>query len=204
MTKKPTKAQLELRDLELDVWKKETEQRLIEAQGIAKGEFYYTGVVEEEQVHNLIDRLETWSNAHPGAPITVVINSQGGVVIDGFALYDYLTRLKSRGHHLTTVGLGIAGSMGGVLLQAGDERVMTPRAWMLVHEVQGFARGSFSEMKNIMRFNERLQEQAMDILAERSTWTRAKLKKSWVDDLWLDASDALAAGFIDRIESEDS
>lgn len=197
-----TKAQLEQEKLSLQIWKLQKEKDLIEGSPIASGEFVFVGPVTEEPVHDLIEKLDIWSRNHPKADIVITINSQGGVVLDGFALYDFIQSLRKRGHHVTTKSMGLAASMGGILLQAGDERVMTKRSWMLVHEVQGIAEGSFSEMKNVMKFNERLQEQALDILASRCSWTRGKIKKLWKDDLWLDAPDALKAGFVDRIEED--
>lgn len=194
--------ELKRQKLEHEVWKLGVERKRVENHPVAKGEFMFIGAVFEEPVHEMIEQMDIWSRNHPGDPITLVINSQGGVVVDGFALYDFIMELKRRGHSITTKGLGLQASMGGILLQAGDERVMTPRSWMLVHEVQGIAEGSFSDMKNVMKFNERLQNQALDILAERSNWSRRTIKTKWKDDLWLSAQDALKAGFIDRIEED--
>lgn len=216
MTPRPTAAQLDKLDLdwyeadiaridaerryyELENVKLEWETRLISERPIKHGEFVYAGEVEEEHVHALIEQMTTWSNLHPEQPITLYINSGGGYVTDGFALYDYLLSLRAKGHHVTTVGLGIVASMAGVLLQAGDERVITPRTWLMIHQVEFGAGGKLSTMKNLVRFNERLQEQALDVLAERSSVSKRTIKQKWTEDWWLDAGDALKGGFVDKI-----
>lgn len=204
----PTKAQLEATLLEAEIRETsakaemaELELKYLKARPQAKGHFAFVGPVCEDTVHRLIDKLEIWSETHPGGAITLTINSQGGSVIDGFALYDYLQALKARGHKLTTVGVGMCASMGGVLLQAGDERIVGPRCWLLIHEVQGITAGSFSQMEDDMKFNERLQAQALDILAERSLLTRKQIQNRWKrKDWWLDAADSLKGGFVDKIE----
>lgn len=197
-----SKVALEEEKLGLEIWKLSKEKDLIEKSARAQGEFTYFGPVVEKRVHEFIDTLDTWSRNHVGADITILINSQGGVVIDGFALYDFIQELKQRGHYITTKGLGLQASMGGILMQAGDNRVMTKHSWMMLHEVQGVADGSFSDMKNVIDFNRRLQEQGLDILAERSTLTKTKLRNRWKEDMWLDASDALKLGFIDSIQED--
>lgn len=204
----PTKAQLEATLLEAEIRETtakaemaELELKYLKARPQAKGSFAFVGPVHEDSVHRLIDKLEIWSETHPKGEIELTINSQGGSVLDGFALYDYLQALKARGHKLTTVGVGMVASMGGVLLQAGDERIMSPRCWLLIHEVQGLTAGSFSQMEDDMKFNERLQDQALDILAERSTLSRRQIKNRWKrKDWWISASEALTGGFVDNIE----
>src|SRR6478609_9456665 len=96
----PTKAFLEREKLALEVWKMGREKALVENGPIAKGEFTYVGPVIEEMVHDMITQLDNWSRNHPSKPISIVINSQGGVVIDGFALYDFIQEIRRRGHHV--------------------------------------------------------------------------------------------------------
>jgi ATP-dependent protease ClpP protease subunit len=174
---------------------------LVKQQPVADGHFMFIGPVLETSVHKLIEDIEVWRRGHVGAPITITINSQGGVVIDGFALIDYIQRLRREGHHVKMVGLGLIASMAAVILQMGDERIMTKHSWMLIHEVQGVAEGSFSVMEDDMKFNKRLQDQALNILAERASWQRKDILRKWKRrDCWLDAEEALAAGFVDEVE----
>jgi len=192
--------ELACQELELKVWKLQKERGVIENSPVAAGHFTLLGVVNDAKVHELMDNMTVWSNLHPGAPITLEINSEGGVVVSGNAFFDFLMRLRAKGHKLTTVAIGLCASMGAVILQAGEERIASPKAWLMLHEVQGVVEGATSEMKNAIKFNERLQSQVLDTLAARSNWTRASLRNKWKDDIWLDAEDALKAGFVDRIE----
>lgn len=191
--------QLRNRKLELEITRMEREQGLIDGSPIAAGEFMLMGPVDEE-IYDLMHRMDIWSRNHPEEEMTLIINSPGGTVVDGFAFYDFLMQLKRRGHRITTKGIGMQASMGGILLQAGDRRIMSQRSWMLIHEVQGIADGSLSEMTNLVKFNERLQNQALDILAQKAVWSKPRIKKTWKADTWLDAHDALKAGFVDEVE----
>lgn len=194
---------LELRNeqVELENWKLRTEKNLISESPTARGFFHLFDGVDDATVYDLMHRMDTWSAIHPNVPITFCINCPGGSVISGNALFDFLLELRRRGHHLTTKCIGMAASMGGILFQAGDERVITPRSWVLIHEVQGIVAGSFSEMEDDMRFNERLQEQALAILVERSTLSKRAIKAKWrKKDWWIDSAEAIKFGFADRIE----
>lgn len=191
----------ELKRVEAEVFQLELENRKIAAKGAQHGAYQYVGAVEEGAVHILIGELSSWSRANPEAPLTLFLNSQGGGAFDGFALFDFLQELRRKGHHVTIKGIGLVASMGSILLQAADERVMSPRAWMLIHEVQGVSAGSFSKMEDDIKFNKRLQNMALDIYTDRCNWTRARIVKNWTrKDFWLSAEEALEAGFCDRIE----
>jgi ATP-dependent protease ClpP protease subunit len=191
----------QLEEVRLDVLRKDRERKLVESDPKARGEFLYLGSVEENKCHFLIDRLDVWSQSHPGAPVTLQINSQGGVVLDGLALYDWLRDVLSpRGHHITTVGMGMVASMGGVLLQAGDVRLMTKHCKLLVHEVQALVAGSFSKIEDDMKFNEQLQDNCLEILASRSTMGKRAIKNRWArKDWWIAADEAVKLGFADGI-----
>lgn len=195
------KLEEEIRLVQLKADLAERELKDLDSMEMGRGEFAFVGKVKEESVHDMIEKLSQWSSANPGEPITIIINSEGGNVFDGFAFYDYVQHLKNIGHHVTTIGIGMQASMGGVLLQAGTERIMTPRSWMMMHEVQGIVAGALSEMEDDMKQNRRLQDQALDILSERSNLTKAAIKKKWIrKDWWLSAEECLKSGFIDRIE----
>lgn len=166
----------------------------------ARGEFHLLDAVDDEVVHELIYKMDTWKQKHPGEPITLYIDSPGGIVMSGLALCDYIDILRSEGHHITTVGLGLIASMAGVIHQMGDTRKLTKRSWLMIHEVQGVAMGSLTEQKDEIRLNERLQDQCLEILAAKSSMNKVAIKKRWVrKDWWLDAEEARKGGFVDDI-----
>ena len=152
-------------------------------------------------VDSWIDMLEHWERRDPGEPIVIRINSPGGDVLDGFALLDTILRLKRKGHHITTHGIGMIASMATILMQAGDERVLDANAWFMIHEISAGARGKTSEIEDELKFIGKLQDRLLDLLAERSTLTKTQIKRRWkkTDD-WMSAEEALSLGFVDRVE----
>lgn len=162
---------------------------------------FYTPVMSAT-VTKAMYELDSISRRRPEQPITIVFNSPGGVVTDGFTLYDFLRELSGRGHHITTKCMGAAASMGAILMQAGDERVMSPNAFMMVHEISGQNEGSLAEMKDTLAIVEKFQDKALDILTSRSNMSRRTLSNKWKKTDWyMDADEALKHGFIDRIEA---
>lgn len=160
----------------------------------------FFGAVTSGSVQPCIATLNSWSRRDPGSDLTIVFNSPGGSVIDGLALYDFLDELKANGHRITTVARGMAASMGGVLLQAGDERVIGANAHVLIHEISTGMIGKFSEIEDEIAFCKMLQERLLEILAKRSTLTAKQIKTRWSrKDWWLSAVEAVELGFADRI-----
>jgi ATP-dependent Clp endopeptidase proteolytic subunit ClpP len=156
--------------------------------------------VEEESVRACMATLTSWSSKAPGAPLTIIFNSPGGAVHDGLALFDFLRHLRFTGHHLTTIALGRAASMGAVLLQAGDRRVIGSNAFVMLHEVSNGASGKVSEIDDSVELSKRLQKRLLTILADRSTLTVQQIQRKWTRrDWWLDADEAVGLGFADEM-----
>ena len=167
------------------------------------GEYLFYNPVIEQTVASAMIELFSWSKKTPEQPITVTFNSPGGYVTDGFTLFDFLRDLSAKGHKITTKCMGIAASMGAILMQAGDERVITPNAFFMVHEVQGESEGTTSQREEQLKIAKAFQARGLDILAERATLSRAEIAKRWVHKDWyMTAEEALKNGFIDRIEGK--
>lgn len=155
--------------------------------------------VEEESVRACMATLTSWSSKAPSAPLTVVFNSPGGAVHDGLALFDFLRHLRTSGHHLTTIALGRAASMGAVLLQAGDRRVIGANAFIMLHEVSNGASGKVSEIEESVELSKRLQRRLLSILTDRSSLTVQQIQRKWSRrDWWLDAEETVELGFADE------
>lgn len=162
-------------------------------------------VIHPDITDKWIDALTHWSLRDPGEPVTINISSPGGSVTDGLALFDTIMRLRRLGHHVTTRGMGLVASMAGVILQAGDERIMDERAKLLIHEgSQNFSKGTSmtaGEMEDAQFFGKLLREDILNIYAARSNLSKTQIKNRWARRDWvLTAEEALKYGFVDKVE----
>lgn len=162
--------------------------------------YYFNEDVAQATVAECIATIGSWARRDPG-PVTLVINSPGGGVYAGLALYDFLRFISSQGNPVTTLALGRTASMGGILMQAGDRRVIGEHAYFHIHEVSSGTWGKVNEMSDDLDQSKRLWHHCATLLAARSTMTLKQLKaraerKEW----WLDAKEALALGFVDAIQ----
>ncbi len=182
-----------------EVYKREKELQSDEYHRV----YRFNGPVMKDSVDKCIERLSVWNRMDgegEKSDITLVINSPGGGIIEGFALWDFLHELKESGHYLTTIARGYAASMGGILLQAGDKRIMGTTASLLIHEAQFGAHGSFGEVEDEVEFVKKLQDRILDIFAARSVLTKTQIKNRWHrKNWWMLPSEALKFGFIDEI-----
>lgn len=156
--------------------------------------------VKEITIYKAIEEIALWARRDPQEPINITFVSQGGSVLDGLAFYDFLKKLQDEGTQVNTCALGYSASMAAVLLQAGGERTMGKNSWLLIHEVSDVVGGNMSMIEDQVEFAKRLQGNLLDILAERSSLSRAQIQRRWKKkDWWLSSEECLEHGFIDRI-----
>lgn len=163
--------------------------------------YYFDKDVGNASVRACMSDLAVWSRRDPGADITIVFNSPGGGVFAGMALFDFIEQLKDNGHHVTTVALGWAASMAGILLQAGSTRVIGRNAWVMIHEVSAGAIGTTSEIEDEAKLLKRMQDRVLDIFVERGcTLTKRQIANRWTrKNWWLDSEETVALGFADEV-----
>lgn len=156
-----------------------------------------------EYTDSYILALEHWGRRDydNDKPVTITISSPGGSVMDGLALFDEILRLRRGGVKVVTRASGLVASMATIVLQAGTERVADQNVQILVHELSGGDGGKISGVLDEAAMMKKLNVRLLGILAERSTLTAKQVltratRKEW----WLDAEEALALGFVDRIE----
>lgn len=198
------KATLDAEEHEFNLGVKMSIAQLNESKRLVDDEFHHVyrfySQVDTTSVDKCIKQLLIWARLEPGCDITLAINSPGGSVVDGFALWDTLQELRTAGHKIKTVSYGMAASMGGILLQAGDVRAMGRRASLLIHEAAFGAQGSMGKVEDQVKWVKKMQDQILDIFADRSKMNRATIKKNWArTDWWLTADEALKHGFIDEV-----
>jgi ATP-dependent Clp protease protease subunit len=162
--------------------------------------YTFDSAVSDRSVAAAIGDIGLWVRRNPKKPIEIVFNSPGGGVFAGLALYDFLQEIREAGTKVDTFALGMAASMGGILLQAGEKRIMSRHAYMLIHEVSSGAFGNISEMEDELKFSKRLQDRLLGILAERSSFSKAQIARRWKKkDWWLDSDECLKHGFVDEV-----
>ena len=193
-------SEMSTRIAEIDLAKKEEARR----DELAADRYFYTYTfdteVGETSVTRCMKQLALWSRTTPRCDIEIVFDSPGGSVIDGMHLFDYIQLLRSNGHHIRIVALGYAASMAGILLQAGDERIMGRESYLLIHEIQAGAIGTIGKMEDQMKFLHKIQDRVIDIFVARSGMTKRTFVRGWRrKDWWLTAEESLKLGFCDSI-----
>jgi ATP-dependent Clp protease protease subunit len=130
--------------------------------------------------------------------IQLVINSPGGYVTSGFAIYDTIKSLKSP---VSTVCSGLAASMGSILLSAGAKgrRFMQPHAQVMIHQPSGGARGQASNIEIQAREIIKTRELSAQILADNCGQKVDKVMKDFDRDYWMNAEESLAYGIVDAM-----
>lgn len=167
--------------------------------------YYFDHEVSAETVRRCMTKVQTWCRSIPAGEkieIEIILNSPGGDVVNGLALYDFLESIKRQGHRVITGALGMAASMGSILLQAGDVRYMGRGTVMLIHELSGIAWGKTSEIEDRMSLTKKLQERAIEIYSSRSggKLTAEDVAIGWKrKDWWLTSEECLEKGLIDEI-----
>ena len=169
--------------------------------------YVFNEQIQGSSVEKCIEELNFWHRDAPECDIEVVFFSPGGRVIDGMNLFDYIQHLRAKGHYVTTTCMGYAASMAGILLQAGDKRVMSRESYILIHEVSFGAAGKIGEVEDEVAFVKKIQSRVLDIFAERSKnsgaekpLTKAAIARKWRrKDWWMDSVEAKKHGFVDEV-----
>jgi ATP-dependent Clp protease, protease subunit len=130
--------------------------------------------------------------------IFVYINSPGGCVHSGLAIFDTLNYIKPRVHR---VGMGMCASMGAFLLCTGDKglRYSLPSNQIMIHQVSAGTRGHVNDMKITVAHSDLLNDILFKHMADKMGKSKEELKEWAERDRWLQPTDALEMGVIDRI-----
>jgi len=185
---------------ELELAGKGRTEKMDLARDINNHVYVFNQEVSEKSVNLAIDALGSFHRKDPGCSITIQITSPGGDILSGFALIDYIRWLRLEGHSVTTVTFGYAASMAGVILQAGDQRVMSKNALLLIHEGSLGVRGDYAKVEDMVALMKKMHGMILDLFLERATVTRRFISKNWERrDWWITAEEALKYGFIDSI-----
>lgn len=159
----------------------------------------FLGVPIDDDVANIIQaQLLFLAAKDPHADITMYLNTPGGQVHSGLAIYDTMQLVQP---DVATVCTGMAASMGAVLLCAGEKgkRSALPHARVLIHQPLGGAQGQATEILIAAREIEKTRTELFNIIAQHSGQTFEKVSADGERDYWMTAEEALAYGMVDEI-----
>lgn len=156
------------------------------------------GEINSQSVYAISRQLRYLQKEDAKAEITMYINSPGGEVDSGLALYDVM---KAVSCPIRTVCLGIAASMGAVLFTAGDRREILPHGKVMIHDplIGGGVGGSALQLQSISQNLMKTREILGEILAKHTGKSLREIYKKTAADTYFNAEEAVAFGLADRI-----
>ena len=172
---------------------------------LSKNQVYIFGVIETgmaariiPQMHYIEQKMIEQNVPEEERILTVLINSPGGSVSDGLAIYDTINALNC---HVRTICVGMAASMGAFLLSAGTRgmRLALPNSEIMIHQPLGGARGQASDIILAARHIEQTRKILNSILAMSTGKTLARIAKDTDRDNVMTAREAVAYGLIDQV-----
>ena len=167
---------------------------------LMKNRIIFLGDEIDDQVANIITAQLLYMEAINNDPITIYINSPGGSIIDGLAIYDTMQIVKPV---VKTVCTGMAASMASVLLCAGSkgERRILPNGQVLIHQPSGGTYGTAADMTIDVNHINHAKETLYNILSRHTGQPVEKIIEDSQRDFWLTAEDAQEYGCVDNIVS---
>ncbi|HQB85016.1 MAG TPA: ATP-dependent Clp endopeptidase proteolytic subunit ClpP [Candidatus Pacearchaeota archaeon] len=156
------------------------------------------GPVDDEAANSIIAQLLFLSNEDSKQDIKLYINSPGGLVTGGLAIYDTMQHVKP---DVSTVCVGLAASMGAVLLSAGakGKRFALPNSQIMLHQVMGGVTGQATEIEITAKQILKTKEQLNKVLAHHTGQPFATIEKDTDRDFYLSAIEAKKYGVIDEV-----
>ena len=159
---------------------------------------FLTGPVTDEVANVVIAQLLFLESENPDKDIHLYINSPGGSVTAGMAIYDTMQYIKP---DVSTICVGLAASMASILLMAGKKgkRYALPHSEVMIHQPLGGFEGQASDVaihaKNILR----IRDEMYDVMAKHTGQTKEKVAADTDRDNFLTAKEAMAYGIIDQV-----
>lgn len=177
-----------------------SDNKLFNKKFLEKRKIFLWGAVMDESAKDIVNRLMYLESIDPGKEITFYINSPGGVVTSGMVIYDTIKMISSP---VSTVCMGLAASMGSILLSAGvkGKRFIYPSGKVMIHQpsVGGLIQGVATDIA--IHANEIIKTRRMgaQVLAENCGHSIEKVLKDFDRDYWMDAKESLEYGIVDKI-----
>lgn len=171
-------------------------QDMIEKRILEERKVFLWGQIDDRSAKQVIERLLYLELKEPGKEIQLLINSPGGYVTSGFAIYDTMRGISSP---VSTVCTGLAASMASILLSAGTKghRYVLPNARVMIHQPSGGAGGAASDIEIQMEEIIKTKKLGAEILATNCGQPVEKIMKDFNRDYWMSAEESVAYGIVD-------
>jgi len=161
---------------------------------------YLWGVVDDKSSKDVVTKLLLLEADDPGKEIKFYISSPGGAVTSGMVVYDVMRMIKSP---VSTICMGLAASMGSILLSGGTKgrRFIFPHGEVMIHQpsLGGHIQGVSADMEIHAEQILRTKEMGAKILADNTGQTIERIRKDFERDYWMDAQKAIEYGIVDGI-----
>ena len=160
---------------------------------------YLWGVVDDKSAKDVVSKMLLLDADKPGEEIKFYINSPGGVVTSGMVMYDTMRMIKSP---VSTICMGLAASMGSILLSGGKKgkRFIYPSGEVMIHQpsLGGFIRGVSTDLEIQARQTKRVKDMGAKILAENCGKSVEQILTDFDRDYWMNAEEAIEYGIVDK------
>ncbi len=161
---------------------------------------YLWGVVDDKSAKDVVTKLLLLEADNPGEEIKFYISSPGGSVTSGMVIYDTMRMIKSP---VSTICMGLAASMGSILLSGGAKgrRFIFPHGEVMIHQpsLGGHIQGVSADMEIHAEQILRTKEMGARILAENTGQTIERIRKDFERDYWMEADKAIEYGIVDKV-----
>lgn len=156
------------------------------------------GEVHDKSAKEITNRLLYLEATDPGKEITFYINSPGGVITSGMVIYDTMQMISSP---VSTVCMGMAASMGSILLSGGakGKRYIYPHGEVMIHQPSGGGQGTSADLEIMAVQILKAKQLGAKILADNCGQSYEKVMKDFDRDYWMDAEESKKYGIVDQI-----
>ena len=165
-----------------------------------KRAIYLWGVVDDKSAKDIVTKLLLLDADKPGEEIKMYINSPGGVVTSGMVMYDTIKLISSP---VSTICMGLAASMGSILLSVGTKgkRYIYPHGEVMIHQpsIGGYYQATSADIEIQADQIRKTKEIGARILAENCGKTVEQIMKDFDRDYWMDAKEAVEYGIVDAV-----
>jgi ATP-dependent Clp protease, protease subunit len=167
---------------------------------IEQRKIFLWGVVDDKSARYIVNRLMYLEAKDPGKEITFYINSPGGIVTSGMVIHDTMKMISSP---VSTICMGLAASMGSILLSAGakGKRFIYPSGEVMIHQpsLGGMMRGTSADLEIQAVQIRKTKRLGAQILADNCGKSIDEILKDFERDYWMDANEAVAYGIVDGV-----